>query len=883
MSANRDKLIRGIMGATSLLALSMPATVFAQEAPGEAEVVADDIVVTGSRIRGVVPVGGNLITMDRSKIELSSAATATELLREVPQVVNLGADDSHKGSQGAQANTAFASGVNLRGIGGSSTLLMLNGRRIVPSGGQGQYTDPSFIPSIAVERMEVMADGASAIYGSDAIAGVVNLITRSKFEGAETRARYGLADGTDRLQLGQIFGSSWNGGHGIVAFEYMARSELKATDRDFYREDLTPFGGTDYRGNLCNPGTLVVNRQTYALPAGDGTNIAPGSLVAGTANRCNLLEQGWLLPEQRRFSIFSSFEQELVPGLKFLGQVSYSKRNFHQIVGSRTAAITVRNTNPYFVTPVPGATSVTVNYVLPGEFGFEENKGSAKVFQAVAGLEANLWGDWRINASGTYGKSNDSIIGLGRVNAANLTIAGASADPTIAINPFGSGNNNPASVYNFIRNHNLSTPSSTMRMLEAQADGSLIDLPGGTVRLALGAEARWDKLTTRSQTFNPNGSVTEDPRGLMERTVTSLYGELLVPVFGTANAMPGFNRLELSVAFRRDHYNDFGSTQNPKFGVTWEPVRGFSLRGSYGESFRAPNMSELATTTIKVQQRSRIDPLSSTGTSLGVLLSGGNPNLAPETSKTWTVGFDLNPIAAPGLSLSVTYFDIDYRGQVLDIYAEEILPQEAAYAAFITRNPSEALINSYLALYPATSAINPLNNAFFIDGRRQNLGITDVAGFDFSARYGWGAFDGQMYLAASGSYFTRYKTLNAPGVPAADRLNTINYPVDLTFRADLGWSNDAWRTRASVNYLAGYLNNASTPTQNVASYVTADAYVGYTLGKGGSGVLSDVTIGLDVQNLFDRKPNFVNIPGGYDGEKASAMGRLVSLSLTKRW
>jgi iron complex outermembrane receptor protein len=872
-SIRRMGVITGLT-ASSLFALSMSTAAFAQtdENAPEADAQASEIVVTGSRIRGVTA-GGSVVAVGQAQIQTSPAASATELLREVPQVVNLGADESHKGGQGAALNTAFASGVNLRGIGGSTTLLLLNGRRVVPSGVQGQYTDPSIIPSIALERMEVIADGASAIYGSDAVAGVVNLITRSKFEGAETRARYGFADGTDRLQVSHIFGGGWDTGHAVLAFEYLQRSKLAGSDRSFYREDLRDFGGRDYRANMCNPGTLVAGGQTYALGS--------GALVAGTQNRCDALEEAWLLPNQERFTAFGNIQQSLGDGVTLNLQSSLSVRKFDVTSGSRTAAITVRNTNPYFTTPVSGGTSVVVNYMLPKEFGYERSRGTAQVFETVLGLDLELWGDWRANVAGVYGHSEDRIYGLNRVNATNIAISGASSNPALAINPFGTGVN-AASVYDFIRGRTLQTPSTTMVMGEAQADGSLFNLPGGAVRLAVGAEARREMLKTRVITYTP-GVLPDDRPGRLARTIKSAYGELFVPIFSASNAIPGFQRLDVSIAYRHDHYDDFGSTTNPKYSVNWKPVRDLTLRASYGESFRAPNMAELDVSTIAVQQRTRIDPLASSGTSTGVLLSGGNPNLAPETAKTWTAGFDLNPSFVPGLAISATYFNVDYRDQVLDLFAvSDVLVQETAYAAFITRNPTAAEINNLLATYRATSAVNPLNNAFYIDARRQNLGITKVDGFDITARYDFNAFGGNMYLSTTGTLFTSYDTSAAPGAGVADRLNTINYPVDKAFRADLGWSNQSWRTRVSASYTGGYTNTTSTPVQEVGSYISADAYIGYKFGAQ-SGAFKDLTLSLDVQNVFDRKPNFVNIPGGYDGEKASAIGRFMSIGLTKSW
>lgn len=884
MIKKKSRALRALIGAGSTLALLNPALMLAADSESmTAAPEPEELVVTGSRIRGVAPVGGNLIEVGRMEIDTSSSVSATELLREVPQVVNLGADESHKGSQNAQLNTSFASGVNLRGIGGSTTLLLLNGHRIAPSGTQGQYTDPSIIPGIALERMEVMADGASAIYGSDAVAGVVNLITRSGFNGAETRARYGVADGADRMQLSQLFGTSWSSGDVMVALERTERSKLEARDRPFYREDLTELGGSNYGGNLCNPGTLVVGGVTYALPSGSGIGIDPDTLVPGTQNRCDLLTQGWLLPKQERSTVFLDLNQDLTDRVTLNLQTVFSKREFEFVEGGRTASITVRDTNPYFISPLPGATSVSVNYMFPEDFGPKASSGSAQVFQTILGLDIDLWGDWRGNVSGVYGKSRDEINALNLVDAGNMAISAASADPALAINPFGS-DANPASVYDFIRGRTLQKPSTTMKMAELQADGSLFDLPGGAVRLAIGAEYRTEELETPFITYRP-GAPTDTRVGLSDRTIKSGYAELFVPLFGRGNAVTGLERLELSIAYRHDRYDDFGSTTNPKYGLTWAPTNDLVVRASYGESFRAPNMAELDVANIAIYQRSKIDPTSPSGTSLGILLAGGNPNLDPETAKSWTFGLDYTPAFAPGFAFSSSFFSVEYSGQVVDLFAvNDVLVEEQFYGAFVTRNPSMAQIQALLnSGYRISGTVNPATTTFIIDARRQNLAITEAEGYDFKVRYNRDLGTGTLAVGTSGTYFTKYDTSAAPGMQTVDRLDQINYPVDLVLRGDIGWSDATWGTRLSVAYISGYLNTVATPAQRVGSYTTADLYVGYTFGEAGGSFLDGLALSLDVQNLFDEEPNFVNIPGGYDAEKASALGRLISIGLTKRW
>ncbi|MGY1411010.1 MULTISPECIES: TonB-dependent receptor domain-containing protein [unclassified Luteimonas] len=872
-----------------VIAAAASSAAYAQEqGAGDDPVSLDTVSVTGSRIRGAETVGSHVIGFDREQIEMSSSVTTTDILREIPQVINLGTDESHKGSQNAQLNSTNASGINLRGIGGSTTLPLINGRRVVPSGTQGQYMDPSIIPTLALERIEVLADGASALYGSDAIAGVVNLITREQFEGHETRIRYGAGDGLDRFQFGHVSGFSWDSGNVMVAFEHTERSELEASDRSFYRQDLTPFGGMDYRANQCNPGTLVVGGQTYALPPGNGVGIDPASLVAGTGtgtgNLCDSLESAWLLPRQERHSIYIKASQDLGERLRLRVENLYSKREFKQVSGGRTASIALRNTNPYFISPVPGASSVSVNYMMPAEeFGLAQSQGQARVRQWTVGLDAQLWGDWNGAFNYVYGNSLDVNDARNIVNAANLAVATSTTDPSLALNPFGSGANSPQSVYDFLRGSTYQPPSSTMRMFEAQADGSLFEMWGGNARIAVGVEHREDELYTATLTFRP-GSPEELREATVGRDVSSAYAEAYLPFVGAQNERAGIHRLDLSLAMRYDRYSDFGSTTNPKVGITYAPTRAVALRATYGESFRAPSLSELDASNNVLYQRTRIDPTAPSGQSLGVILAGGNPGLGPEMAKTWTAGIDWKPESIPGLFLNATYWSVDYSGQVVDLFTvNDVLIREPVYADHIIRNPTLDQVNSLMAAYRLSGAINPATTEFILDARRQNLAITRASGIDLSAGHVFELGRGNLRLNANATYYNEYETLVAAGADATDVLNTINYPVDLSFRGNIGWFDQNWNTRLSFTHIGGYRNTTSSRQDKVGSWSTADFYLGYQFDYGKGWVTDGLTLSLDVQNLLDRSPNFVDTPGGYDGEKASALGRIFTIGVAKNW
>ncbi len=204
-----------LFGACALVAVSTTAA--AQGA--DTEQVMEQVVVTGTSIRGVASAGAPVIALDREELVATGLATSSDLARALPQVLNLGADESRLGgAQDGAANATRVSGINLRGIGNEATLLLINGRRLAPAGIIKSLYDPNVIASAAIERLEVVVDGASAIYGSDAVAGVVNIITRKDFNGAETMARYGVADGTNQKIISQNFGFTWDSGSVFAAY-----------------------------------------------------------------------------------------------------------------------------------------------------------------------------------------------------------------------------------------------------------------------------------------------------------------------------------------------------------------------------------------------------------------------------------------------------------------------------------------------------------------------------------------------------------------------------------------------------------------------------------------------------------------------------------------
>jgi iron complex outermembrane receptor protein len=844
----------------------------AAPADTDAGLPSSEVVVTGSRIRGVAPVGSPLIEQTRSDLLASGATSVNQLVQNLPQIVNQGVTENGRNTSGGAGNITYSSGFNIHDIGPFATLTLLNGHRIVQSGSSGGLPDPNSVPAIALERVEVVADGASAIYGSDAIAGVVNLITRRRFNGLEARTQYGVSDdgAYHQYNFGIIGGRNWSTGNITVSYEHSGHGALNGNDRSFYAADLRSRGGGDYRGTQCSPANVIINGTNYAMPG----------LTAGSVNQCDTLKGQDLIPAQRRDSVMGSISQELGSRITVTGDLLYTHRRFAFHPAVPTATVTLPSTNPYFVLPAGvTAASETVQTNFGGQAPRNVSSGYSKVMQGTAGVNWKLFGDFQLDASYTYGRDESYSLSSRGTNNAALGAALASSDPATAINPFGA---NSSAVLDRVFNSVFGAPGTNKQKEgEANISGSLLKLPGGNLQMAVGGEIIRESIYTGLDSGTV-GAVNSS-RSFSPRTIKSVYGELRVPIFGDDNAIPGFQELDLSLAGRISHYSDVGTSRNPKIGVNWTPVRGLKLHGSYGTSFRAPILTQIhgAVSALFIQNYA-----TPSGVVTGAALSGfstGNP-LTPEHARTFSLGADIMPPSLPNLRASLNYFNVRYTGQVNSILSDLSILQSGAsaaqYADRIVQGPqAAAVIQSFLAAgYPAFGPLPP-NPTLFVYGQNVNAGTTLAQGVDFQLSYRINHFS----LATSGTYYTRYKTAVSASAPVLDHLNTIFNPPRFRSRSSAGYDDGSTNAILFWNFTNSYKNDRIAPTQTVKSYSTVDLHLSHRFDRGITD-RSRLTLGFDVSNLFDAKPPFVNIPqspnggGGFDPTAANPIGRVISLS-----
>ena len=853
------------------------------------------IVVTGTRIRGAVPVGSELITIDRSDIEKSGYATTQQIIDALPQNFGGGAGEvtaNYTGRNLAGDNLTNGAGINLRGLGNNSTLTLVDGNRPAIGGIGGQFVDVSLIPTSVIDRIEILPDGASAIYGSDAVAGVVNLRLRQQMQGAETQFHVGFADGFKEVQASQVAGLNWSSGHLIAAYEYYHRGRLAADDRDYATENLTRFGGPDLRTSYANPATITAaDGSIYGVPAGqNGSGLTAASLIPGVANLSDGRANSDLLPRMNRNTAYLGLEQSVTDWLSFSGQAFFADRKSTNRTPPLNSPITVSPGNAYYVDPIGTLQPILVDYDFTPDLGALTQRAQARSWTGDGSLTADL-GAWKGELHGSYSLDREKLLYVNLPNYVRLAAALADTNTATAYDLLGDGSfTNPTTIA-AVRGSSLSISSSHIWSTSLKFDGPLFQLPAGSVRMAFGGEFRKERYS--SDTIDDYYHATPTNGGDYglddSRTVIASYAEFLVPIIDASMRVPGVEKLDLSLAGRVEHYSDFGTTGNPRLGLSWKPIATLTLRATYGTSFRAPTFDDtrVGPQLNEVAPYPIPDPSSPTGTTNVLALFGNNPTVGPERARIWTVGFDARPKLLEGFAVSATYFHINYRARIENLADNffSFLTDKNAYAAVLEANPSPAAV---AALYADPTFQNPYNIPasailYIADARNENVASQIVRGLDFDVAFRRKSESRSYELGMSGTYLMAIKQKVTNSASFTSILGTIGNPVDLRLRGRALGSWGRASASAFLNFTDGYRNTTVAPNAHVKSWTTVDLQLSYALLQDRS-----LKLAFNITNMFNRNPPYVEdttlvSASGFDPEQASPIGRLVGIQLTKSW
>ncbi len=795
------------------------------------------VVVTGSNIpRNADEVPPTpVVTIDRAAIENSGRGTIGEVLQRLP--INTG------GAYNDTFTNSFApgsSGLSLRGLGQNSTLTIIDGRRIapyaLPQNGTSSFSDLNSIPQGAVDRVEILKDGASAIYGADAIAGVVNIILRDDYQGFEVSSRYGNTTHKDTAEIREqlITGITIPKGSLLITADYYKRNEQMLSDRGYSKtadfvgnkpNATTESPGYNFvtypsntPGSPFNPGTPygTDDRSSrsfpgrFTLPDGSTVSAIPGTSGASPAN----FQPGYIpfnynqyitdYPQTERLGFFGKGKYEVFPWLTAYTELLYNnaKSRFSAaptpIESNAQEGLLIAANNPYNPFGVPigyGAGNGTSFRYRGLDFGPRTNRVETDFYRALGGVTAKLPLDFQFDTGLLYSQSRVTNTGQNYVSDPLLRASLLSTDPATAFNVFsGVPGANSQALVDSLKATTINNSRADLLLFDGKFTGPVpyAKLPAGPVMIALAGEYRDEKLNNQndglSASFQIAGSGGVSTTG--RRDVRAGFYELDIPVFSPTWNFPGAYALDLIIAQRYEDYSDFGDYSAPKFTVRYQPIKDLTLRGSYSEGVRAPSLSELAGSNINFVTVS--DPLGLGGGPDYQINSAGNPALKPEKSYALYGGFVYSPSYSflKGLSISLDYSQIIRRQTIQPLPLSVLLTQygqDPAGNAIVVRN--------------ADGSIDHINDFF------TNVGAVKVRSIDFDVSYNYATDKfGTFSFDASGTYLQSYKVITGLGDPnpGEDGFNNkiVNYAgsdvfgvalPDFKGQASLFWRYD-WGT-----------------------------------------------------------------------------------------
>ncbi len=885
----------------------------------------EKIEVTGSNIKRIEGEGALPVTViSREVIQKSGAQNAAELLQNISANVNGYATAAAVGDSGTPGLAA----AGLRGLGSTNTLILLNGRRLSNyafNASGGGTVNLNQIPLAAVERIEVLKDGASAIYGTDAIGGVINFILRKDYTGAEITAYGTTTDqggGNTRKYTGAIgFGDINKQGFNILAtVDYQDDTPLKASQRkQFAGTAIRPDLGFSRTSGNAPPANFIFNGVNYNTAAANGCDPASGSFQINAATgapqparlncRYDFTSVLDIFPPSERLAFFTRGAFQLGKDHQIFGEYHYSNNEI-TFASSETPVADFTGLAPFFypaggryyptsfVTPAAaGGQTIrpTGDLTLAGwrakQGGLRTNLAESEESRFVIGAQGVLAG-WDYNGAYTQSRSEvtdtyiDGWFSQQRLSAAIAT-GNINVFTTAPLDEAGLALLNGAKVLQKVRES-----EAEVKIFDLRASRDIMELKNGPLSLAAGFEYREEELNDRPDGVLSSGDLQGGggalPATRASRDITAFFGELNIPIL---------KNLEAQLAMRFDDYSDFGDTTNPKVALRWSPTKQVLVRGSYSTGFRAPSLSDLFLPPfLSNTADNHNDPIRCPNSvPIGTFVNanfecnaqfqnqlGGNPRLKPEESEQYTLGIVFEP--TQNLSLAFDFFRIKRTDSIGALGDSTVFDQFGgadpltANGRFVrgTRTATGACTTDQPG--NPTPANIPCGIDFVIQGQ-DNLGIYDTRGVDVSAsfRFPKGAY-GQFTLAGEGTYVYQYKYQKEKNGEYFDNEGKFTSDNGAITRwrhyVALNWRSGPWGGTIAQNYVNGYLD--ASEARRVGSYETYDLQGTWEGWRG-------LQVTLGVRNVLDRDPpasdqgQFFQV--GYDPRYTDPRGRMYYMGL----
>lgn len=900
------------------IALIMSAPAMAQDASVTSDTAAssDDggnaILVTGSRIRrqSQADLASPLATIGNEAI----ADIGAQNIGEITQSLTINSGAQNNPDAFTQGGTTGTSNINLRGLGVASTLILLNGKRqtlsAAPTNDGINFVDTSsLVPLIAVERVEILKDGASSLYGSDAVAGVVNFITRDDYQGLLLSGEYTTHDSVgdySEYNLQALAGFEAGDFNLMAAISYVDRSPLTTAERrlsqgPIFAADGSPTFFGDDTSALGNPGSFF---GVPGFPA-DAPVLDPGCAQAGgiadviSATPAGVPDVGLcrfdfgeffnLVPEEERITAFVSANADLSDSVRFSAEVGYADNSavrgnsptfpFLQL---GQAVVPTFNPNNIFGADVVffGRASGTGGEVSPASFSSDTLRVSSTLEGDFDGfLENGLW-----NVSLTYADNNFTartedtvrdrfacaLRGFNAVPAFNaatgldctatndfLVANGAviPADGTF-FNPFSSallgGQTNDA-LLDYITEFSVANRESELFVAEGFISGDLFELPSGPVGIAVGFQYRDQRISATFDDITAN-----DGFAFLIGEQAFAGGQDVYAVFGEVN-LPFADWADLQLAIRYEDYgSQGGSTVDPKAALLLRPTDWLSLRGSFATSFRAPSTFQLEGQSTTLQQVS--DPNNGGANAFVAVRAVGNPNLVPEDSTAYNLGFTINPFS--GFEISADYYNFEFEDAIVQTAPQAIVNADPN-GADIIRSPAGTIIQ--------------VNNSYV------NAASVTTSGVDFSVRYALDIGSITVTPSIEGNYVFEYDLQNEAGGATIDGAGNRNFTnfgsptPELRFNAGLQLEAGAHSFNVFGRYIDSYLDD-----QNGGAEIDSDFRVDLQYALAINELFdrgAPIQLTLSARNVFDVTAPVVATNGGFDSRVHDPRGRLLTAGI----
>jgi iron complex outermembrane recepter protein len=905
MKLRLKPVVRGLAIAFGGLsaALTLPAAAQQQQQLERIEVTGS--LIKRSQTETALPVT-TISVEELQRAGVTSAEQAMTFIAENQSSVNT------SGSVGA--SNGGSSNVDLRALGEERTLVLLNGQRVVNNPYLGNAVDLNTIPTVAIQRIEVLRDGASAIYGTDAIAGVVNIITRKEYEGFSITGQYNLPQGNGGESYGANllagFGSlekqGWNIFGGV---SYSEQKLLASIDRGYtgtgliLDKGMAKTSGTTFPGNYSQSSTGVATNPSLSNCNPPRSVLVP-DVYGPNSCRYDYTQQIDLIPEQTQWSFLGRGTLALGANNQLFVEYFYASNEVNtNVAPTPLTGLQMPNTSPYY--PGRGITPITdpaLDISAPISVGWRTEPAgqrSQKVENDTDRIMLGLVGDgagWSYNVTGYYsGAEVNQSFTNGYVSRPKFQagIDGTGGAPFL--NPFGGQTAEGSSYLTSSKIiGQVQAIDGDIYGINANAQKEIFKWSDGSVIMALGAEWRKEEVNYTNnfelirQAASSGLELAEDASG--DRDVTALLAEFSVPFLKT---------MELNVAVRYDDYSDVGSNVSPKVAYRWQALENTLFRASYNQGFRAPTLYDIySPNSITFTENPWDDPVLCPN---GVPVQGadpardcgqqfqsqqgGNKQLQPETSDSWSVGlvFDI----ARNASVSVDYWNTKINDTVGFIPETSIFTDPGKYASYYVRC-SQLTPAQQVALVATCGGQNAVDPLAYIVQTQQNLGSIKAQGLDFSVQARSGGTEyGTFNLSMQGTYMLKWEQQLENGGPYYNAVGAYSVDVDLAVSRwkhviMANWTYGAWGANLFNRFASGYKDQNLTEFGPPYDDNTVGNYSVWDLTGTWQG-MKGLTVTAGVQNLFNERAPFSNqgsqFQVGYDPRYASPLGRQYFLRL----